>query len=140
MRMWNWLAILSIVGTLNRETWIFVLSGCFLAQCGKGARALWATAEGRTAMAGLAKMVLATGIAVATTRGVFGIRPYYCLIWTWHENLAHILFWTNPGLTIGHGIWGIGAGAFIVYLLTLLDGNKHQWRFIVGYLGPLLLV
>ena len=139
-RTWNWLAVLSVVGTLNRETWIFVLSGCFLAQCSKGARALWATAEGRTALAGLAKMVVATGIAVATTRWLFGIRPYYCLIWTWHENLAHILFWTNPGLTIGHGIWGIGAGAFIVYLLTLLDGNRHQWRFIAGYLGPLLLV
>ena len=43
-------------------------------------------------------------------------------------------------MTIGHGVWGIGAGAFLVYLLTLLDGNRHQWRFIIGYLGPLLLV
>ena len=138
--IWNVLAVLSVIGTLNRETWIFVLSGCFLAQCGKGVRALWATDEGRTAMLGLAKMVAATALTVLATRLIFGIRPYYCRIWTWHENMAHILFWTNPPMTVGHGIWGIGAGVFIVYLLTLLDGNKHQWRFIVGYLGPLLLV
>lgn len=139
-KIWNALALLSIAGTLNRETWIFVLSGCLLAQCGKGLKALWTTPEGRTAMMGWAKMAIATVLTVLSTRLIFGIRPYYCRIWTWQENMAHILFWTNPPMTVGHGIWGIGAGVFLVYLWTVLDGNRHQWRFIAGYLGPLLLV
>lgn len=139
-KIWNWLAAISFLGTLNRETWIFVLSGCLLAQCSRGIRVLWTTAEGRTALTGLAKMILATAMAVVTTRGLFGFRPLYCRLWTWHENLAHILFWTNLPLTVGHGIWGIGAGVFIVYLLTLLDGSRHQWRFVAGYLAPLFVV
>ena len=139
-KTWNWLALLSVAGTMNRETWIFVLSGCFLAQCRNGVKPLWTTAEGRTAMRGLAKMAVAMLLTVASTRLIWGIKPLYCRLWTWHENLAHILFWTNPPLTFGHGIWGVGAGVFLIYLLTLLAGNRHGRLFLFGYLGPLLLV
>ncbi len=138
--IWNGLALLSFIGTLNRETWIFVLSGCMLAQCGKGWRHLWTTKEGRVALAGIVKMTLATGLAVGLTRCAFGIRPYYCRIWTWNENLYHIFFWRLPGFTFGHGIWGVGAGIFLVYLATWANGNRHQRMFILGYVLPLLLV
>ncbi len=138
--LWNWLALISVAGTLNRETWIFVVSGCFLAQCGRGFRALWTTAAGRTALAGVAKMAAATVLTVLAGRLVWGIRPLYCDLWTWPENLPHLLFWTYPAITIGHGIWGVGAGVFLLYLLTVLDGNRQQWRFIAGYLLPLLVV
>ena len=62
--VWNWLALISVFGTLNRETWIFVVSGCFLAQCSRGVRALWSTPAGRTAVAGVAKMVVATVLTI----------------------------------------------------------------------------
>lgn len=138
--VWNWLALISVAGTLNRETWIFVVSGCFLAQCHRSVRALWTTPEGRTAVAGVVKMGAATVLTVLASRLVWGMVPLYCDLWTWRENLPHILFWTYPAITIGHGIWGVGAGVFLVYLLTLLDGNRHQRLFIAGYLLPLLVV
>ena len=137
---WNWLALISIAGTLNRETWIFVVSGCFLAQCRRGVRALWSTPAGRHALAGVFKMGLATVLTILASRLVWGMVPLYCDLWTWRENLPHILFWTYPAITIGHGIWGVGAGVFLVYLLTLLTGNRQQLFFIAGYLLPLLVV
>lgn len=137
---WNGLALLSVAGTLNRETWVFVLSGCFWAQANRLWRELVDPLPNRPVLGGMLKMAAATGAVVLASRLIWGVVPLYCDLWTWRENLPHILFWTYPAITIGHGIWGVGAGIFLIYLLSLLQGNRHQIRFIAGYLLPLLVV
>lgn len=139
-RLWLMLAVLSVLGTLNRETWLFVLTGTFLALFQNGIRPVWQTKRGVINLVGWLGMVVASGLSVLSTRIIWGIRPLYCNLWTWDENIMQLFFWRDWGLAFGHGIWGVGAGVVLIYVMTLLRGNSHHRLFIIGYLGPLLLV
>lgn len=139
---WRWFVPLSLLGTLNRETWAFVLFAlavCALREAG-GLRALLTAPAARPALLALAASgAVALGV-FAGVRLVFGLRAYYCRVMPWTENLPHLLFWRDPPMTFGHGLWAVGGGVFLLYLLSVLRGNRHHAPFIAAYLAVYLPV
>jgi hypothetical protein len=137
---WKWLAVVSVLGTLNRETWAFVLLAATAAACFEagGARSLLRAPAQRPAVLGLLASALISLAVFLGVRWLIGPRPYYCKLWPWNENMAHILFWKMPDFAFGHGIWAAGAGVFVLWLLSVLMGNRNFLPFITGYLIPYL--
>lgn len=139
---WKWFAVLSVLGTLNRETWAFVLLGAGAATCFEagGPRPLLRAPAWRPAVIGLLLSGLLSLAVFVGVRFYFGHRPYYCKPWPWDENVQHFLFWKVPGFAFGHGVWAVGAGAFILLLWSVALGNRKFLPFLCGYLVPYLPV
>ncbi|APR81845.1 Hypothetical protein A7982_07194 [Minicystis rosea] len=134
---WVAFAFVSVLGTLNRETWAFVL---FAAVASRVAAAGGLRRLPRADVIGLAS---AAALALATFVGVrahFGLRPYHTEVWMMGTNISNIALWREPDLVLAKGIWTLGSGLGLAYLLSLSHGARRHLPFVIGFAVPALVV
>ena len=140
-RNWgNRLALLSVAGIMNRESWVFVLTGVVCGFMGKagGVSSLFRAPEAVVLRKGLVKITTASVLAFVSVRLLYGFKPYFTSFWTLDENAYNLLFWKDVSGFIGHGLWSAGAGILFLYVWSVLRGNRTGLLFIAGYVVPLL--
>lgn len=141
-RPWVWFAAISLLATLSRESWLFILMGTgfrLWAEAGS-LRALAFDRRWRTVRAGLAMALIATLVAYVSVRGYFGPRDYISRKWTAVINVQHLMPWKYPAVVIGHGLWSAGNGLFVLFGLSLLMGNRRHLPFVLGFMLPTIVV
>jgi len=131
---WGWFAVLAVLGALNRETWLFALSGAACARALRG-RGL-ATREDETKRDAIG-LGVAGALSIAALAGVrlyFGERAYR-IFWMAPINLVNL---TDPGLLFTKGLWTWPA-LVLAYVGALLGRTAAQVPFVVGYVLPNLV-
>jgi hypothetical protein len=137
---WIVYALVSMVASLNRETWLFSLIGAAVSRWSDAGSLRLFIARRPRDVFGLAA---ATGVSIGTlaaVRGVYGVRPYHYALWQYATNLPLFLVAGSSASTIGQAIWFAGSGAFIVWLIFALAGAARYRAFVVGFMGSLLAV
>ncbi len=132
------LALLSLLGGLARESWAFIISGMAVAsivQAG-GLRNLIRAPNWRETRKALWLSAAAFLLAYISVRFYYGYRPYAVRFWTWPLNINQFLFWSQPIYIFKYGIWNAGNGILLIFILSLLKGNRNYLPFILGYLVP----
>ena len=132
----NWwaLGLITVLGALNRETFLFSLIG--VATCSIFSHDFDKSSSKKR------KLVLVSGLFLiyfATFGGLrifYGVSSYHSQLWTYSINIAHI---TTKLLWRGNVLY-MGGGVLLVYLASLLKGNRAYIHFILGYLLPFLFV
>lgn len=134
---WAAFAALSLLGALNRETWAFVLTGAAAARVAAagGARRL-----PRADVLGLAASGAIALAAFAGVRVFYGIKPYHTELWMMGTNISNLAPWIAPDLVVAKGVWTLGAGLGLAYLLSLARGARRHLPFIAGFSVPALIV
>lgn len=125
------LGLVTLLATLNRETFAFVWVGV-LAD-------VWSRRKKSPGVNGEWWGVAALGVvyvaAALLPRLYFGWTPYYGDLLVIGANIANVVQIANP-----YNGLHMGAGILWVYLLTLLMGNKHFRPFLLGYVASFLLI
>jgi len=134
-RMYALLALITALGSLNRETFVCALCAIF-------AHVLW-----RRRVAPLPKPALraeALGLAVLTAtfvgvtvglRAYFGLSSYAVPFWMLRNNLRVSMRLGSPGHVLN-----MGSGTLAAFLASLSAGNREYLPFVIGYSVPLLLL
>jgi hypothetical protein len=126
------LAVLTLFGSLNRETFAFCLSGVAVhvawERIRKNAEA-W-----RSHLAGFLSLCAVFALCYFGVRWHFGPSPYYCEFWQYTANINNALRIANP-----HNIFYIGAGLACAFVATLTLGNRAYLPFILGYAVPMFV-
>lgn len=138
---WALFAVVSMLGALNRETWGFVLCGAAAARIAAagGLRALWRGPARRDAIG----LLVAAALALAALVGVrlrYGLRPYHTELWMMGTNISNLAPWREPDLVVAKGLWTLGSGLALAYLLSLSRGARRHLPFVAGFAVPALVV
>ncbi len=133
---WKGFIFITFLGSLNRETWIFVIMAAavcriFHPRPGKDFPINKSDLIGLTVSFAIYTAVYVSVRYYAYTH--YGTVPYY-EFWSFEHNLA------NLGLNLNNRIWTLGAGLIWIYSLSVIEGNRRYLQFILGYLIPLLTV
>jgi hypothetical protein len=125
------LAVVTLLATLNRETFVFVWVGVLADVWSRRKRPPGVNDE----WWGVAAIGVVYVVAFLLPRLYFGWTPYYGDVLMIGANVANVVQIANP-----YNALHMGAGILWVYLLTLLMGNTRFRPFLIGYLGSFLLV
>lgn len=121
---WPQLGAVTLLGSLNRETFL-------LALVGTAAEVL--RPPGRRAMLlRIATLFVIGGAALVTVRIYYGFSAYHVDFWRYADNLRSF------GSLYGN-MFGIGAGLLLVYAFTVAQGNREYLPFTVGYAATFLV-
>lgn len=134
-RAWTYvlLGIITALGALNRETFVFCITGMVAH--------LWSEHQGADKGRSLLNAfgVLVLFLIFATifvgVRRHFGLASYQGGFWTFHGNIQNLRTLTEP-----HNALYMGSGLLLIYVATLALGNREYLPFILGYAIPMLLV
>lgn len=132
-RTYGALALVTVVGVLNRETFAFCLFGVASTVFWEHMRRDWRRTWPH--VLGLLLLALVAAACYAAPRIVFGLRPYHCKFWVIGNN------WNSlPDITNSRHILHMGSGLLLAYGVTLLHGARWNTPFMVGYLVPFVIV
>ena len=137
---WITYAVVSMLASLNRETWLFSLIAATLSRWSDaGGLRLFITRRRRDVLGLSAAAGVSLG-TLAVVRGAYGLRPYHYALWQYATNLPLLLIAGSFRSTIGQAIWFAGSGAFAVWLVFALAGAARYRAFVFGFMGSLLAV
>jgi len=131
--MYPLLALVTLLGTLNRETYAFCVSAI-------AAQVLWqrVTVNREPAakhIMGIIALVAVFVVGYIGPRWYFGLLKYHCRVWTYPQNIENLM-----DIASAYHLGYIGAGLVFAYLATVIKGNRWYVAFIVGYAAPMLVV
>jgi hypothetical protein len=132
-RMYFVIAMLTVLGSLNRETFIFCIMGVAVHAIGN--RIMIQKESGRLHLRGVSILLAIFAICYVGLRWHFGLSHYHSKFWTYQDNLQNILSISSP-----FNILYLGGGIAFAYLATVALGNKEYSFFILGYAVPMLLI
>lgn len=129
-----WLCLLTLLGSLNRETHIF----CLIAVSTHIVLEHHADRRLDRLRWHAGPQTLLYAIYAATFVGVrwrFGLSPYDSELWTWRRNLENLTSIAHPN----HVLY-LGSGVLVAWLASWIRGNRALAPFIIGYSAPLFAV
>ena len=131
--MYCLLAAITLLGSLNRETYVFCITGVT-------AHIVWQQRSSSTPrwwphVAGLAALSLISAFSYVGPRWFYGPADYHGAFWRYTNNLRNLRSVTNP-----FNLLHLGAGVLFAYLATVALGNRKYLPFILGYAFPMLCV
>jgi hypothetical protein len=130
--LWWAIYIITILGSLNRETFIFALIALTL--CLFFRESNWRTFL-RDYAKKLVPLFLIYVLIYVGTRYYYGPSPYHGDGFMLFFNLR-----TIPRLNASANIVYVGGGVLFLFILSLIEGNRAYLHFILGYVIPLLVV
>jgi len=125
------LAVVTLLATLNRETFLFVWVGVSADVWSRRRQSPGVNGE----WWGVAALGVVYVVAFLLPRLYFGWVPYYGDVLMIRANVANVVRIADP-----YNGLHMGAGILWIYLLTLLMGNARFRPFLLGYLGSFLVV
>lgn len=126
------LAVLTLLGSLNRETFFFCLTG--IAAHVFTQRTATELTLRRKEWLGLALLFVVFGCCTIGVRWYYGMSDYHGPLWMAGANVHNLL-----SLKSANHFLFMGGGVLFIFIMTVLKGNRMHLPFIVGYGVPLLL-
>jgi len=131
--MYCFLGLITLVGSLNRETFVFCLTGITT-------HIIWNRILGQKEkpsghIIGIAIQFAIFSICFFGLRWYFGLSEYHCEFWQYQINLENMRNFFQPG-----NLLHLGAGIIFAYLTTIVLGNREYLAFIIGYSIPMLSI
>lgn len=138
----NWIVFcsLTLFATLNRETWIFTIFATYIVRRSRAANPETWLHLTKQDLVGIVIAVLVYGTCFTATRMYFGLSEYHSALWMYKANFFVPFLPFYQPMAFSCSIWGIGSGLVLLYVITLLGGNRCHAKFIIGYCVPLLAV
>jgi hypothetical protein len=126
------LVMITLLGSLNRETWIFTIGACLIMRVFYNGSIL-NFIKNKSDLLGMLACLVTYFLIFFLARWFYGLKPYFCDFWLFKSNLLMFM----PHVFC---IWTLGTGLFLIWILSVVFGNRDKIYFIIGYLLPFLTI